>query len=115
MLLLHSIVEEEKEKYDIIESAFRLMSFSAPGVMFGALTAGSDHSVSYESSGQPGPGEKVNMEFERHRLSAQQTGKVDLSPPVRAAFNKFYNKPKDQKNVIRLSGPLPPEDETLGD
>jgi hypothetical protein len=118
MLLLHSIVEEEKEKYDIINAGFNALSFASPGAFFGGIAPREDASVSYEAEAPHTlPGEKINMEFERHRRSARETGVVDLSPPVKRAFEKFYNKPKDEKKVLRITGPLPPEDadDALGD
>jgi hypothetical protein len=112
MLLLHSIVEEEKEKYDIIDAAFKAVSFVGPGSMFGAMASGG---VSYEAAVPgAGPGEKINMEFERHHASATQTGKMELSPPVKEAFDNFYKKPKDEKRVLRLTGPLPKEEDDEG-
>lgn len=103
MLLIHSIVEEEKEKYDIVNAGLRALSFASPVSMLGGVTT--------EGAG---PGEKINMEFERHHRSAEQTGKMDMSPAVRKAFDNVYNKPKDEKKVLRLTGPVPTDD-VLGD
>jgi len=111
MLLIHSIVEEEKEKYDIINAGLRALSFVAPGAMFGGLA-----SVEGGSAGPTvGPGEKINMEFERHSRSARETGKMDMSPAVKKAFDNFYKKPKEEKNIVRITGPVPKDDDALGD
>ena len=115
---MHSIVNEEKEKYDMINAGFRALSFVAPGAMFGGLASSDVAAPNEHNATVAGPGEKINMEFERHHRSATQTGKMDMSKPVRDAFDKFYVNANNQKpkRVLRLTNDavLHKEDDVLG-
>jgi hypothetical protein len=104
ILLAHAIFEKEEEKYIIIDNAFKLLSGGLGlGGMVGAGIARESSSEASSEASIAGPGEKINMEFDRHRKSARETGKIDLSPAVRAAFDKHYSKKREKPKVLRLS------------
>ena len=50
------------------------------------------------------PGERHNIDFERHHRSAAETGLPDLSPDMQKAMDTIYKKPRAKDNVIYLSG-----------
>jgi hypothetical protein len=100
MLLVQSILEEEKEKYDIIRTGLQALSFGTMGAMGGTVSG---------ASGQ----EKINMEFERHHKSVELTGKMDVSPTLRKALDAVYHRQKNPDETMHITGPI--DDPVLGD
>jgi hypothetical protein len=49
-------------------------------------------------------GERKNIDFERHRRSAQETGVPELSPGMQNAINKIYKEKNSSGKVLRLMG-----------
>lgn len=95
-MLLYTISESEKEKFELIKAVLDRFSMSTNPFVVETRKSGNTSSVPLS------PNEHLNSEFERHSQSAQETGYPDLSPTFKGALKEIYSsKSKDQPaNVI---------------
>lgn len=85
-MLLYTISESEKEKFDLIKVVLDRFSMSVNPFV---VETGKSR---VPAAPQLGPNEHLNSEFERHRLSAQETGYPDLTPQFKGALQEIYSK-----------------------
>lgn len=83
-MILSSIIEDKTKDYtQLIESAMEKLTCYINPELFHA-------EQKYLRTGSL-PGERKNVEFERHGKSARATGIPDVSPMLRGALDKFKN------------------------